>query len=62
VFGREAAPIVAEVKARKNGTGFTQLEKWMAEYDALFLRRNRADPMVLLPWSTWAQLLEKVRR
>jgi hypothetical protein len=61
-FGREAAPFVAEVKARKNGSGFTQLEKWLGEYQVLFLRRDRADPLVLLPWSTWEALLEKVRR
>ena len=28
-FGREAAPIVAESKARKDGAGFVQLEKWL---------------------------------
>jgi Holliday junction resolvase len=61
-FGREEAPLVAESKARKNGAGFVQLEKWIGEYDALFLRRNNADPLVLLPWRTWAALLAKVRR
>jgi Holliday junction resolvase len=61
-FGRDATPIVGEVKARKNGKGFTQLENWLDTYDALFLRRNHADPMVVLPWRTWAALLEKVRR
>ena len=61
-FGREAAPFVAEVKARKNGSDFTQLEKWLGEYQVLFLRRDRADPLVVLPWSTWVTLLEKVRR
>ena len=43
VRGRDAAPLVAEVKARGNGAGFTQLEKWLGDYDALFLRRDRAD-------------------
>ena len=62
-FGRDASPLVAEVKSRKNGSGFTQLEKWLDSYDVLFLlRRNRADPLVLLPWNTWATLLEKARR
>lgn len=61
-FGREEAPLVAEVKARKNGAGFVQLETWLGEYDALFLRRNNAHPMVLLPWRTWAALLARVRR
>ena len=53
---------MAEVKARGNGSGFTLLEKWLGEYQVLFLRRDRADPLVLLPWSTWEALLEKVRR
>ena len=49
-FGRDAAPFVAEVKARGNGSGFTQLEKWLGDYQVLFLRRDRADPLVVLPW------------
>jgi Holliday junction resolvase len=61
-FGREEAPLVAESKARKSGNGFVQLERGLGDYDALFLRRNNADPMVLLPWRVWAALLEKVRR
>jgi hypothetical protein len=61
-FGRDAAPLVAEVKSRKNGSGFTLLEKWLGEHQVLFLRRNRADPLVVLPWSTWVTLLEKGRR
>jgi Holliday junction resolvase len=60
-FGREAAPIVAEVKGRKNGAGFVTLERWIADYDALFLRRNNADPLVVIPWRIWVRLLEKVR-
>ena len=61
-FGRDAAPLVAEVKARKNGTGFALLEKWLGDYNVLFLRRDRADPLVVLPWSTWEALLEKASR
>ena len=61
-FGRDAAPFVAEVKARGNGSGFAHLEKWLGDYQVLFLRRDRADPLVLLPWDTWVSLLEKLRR
>jgi Holliday junction resolvase len=60
-FGGAAAPLVAEVKARKHGAGFATLEKWLADYDALFLRRDHADPMVVLPWAVWARLLNSVR-
>lgn len=58
-FGPEAAPLVAEVKARGSGTGFVQLERWLDDADLLVLRRDRADPMVLLPWSTWVRLLRR---
>jgi Holliday junction resolvase len=61
-LGRDEAPLVAESKARANGAGFAQLEKWLGEYDALFLRRNNADPLVLVPWRIWARLLERARR
>lgn len=56
-FGRDQAPLVAEVKGRKGGKGFTTLEKWLGEYDLLFLRRNNADPLVVLPWRVWESLL-----
>ena len=59
LWGHDQAPSVAEVKSRKNGAGFTTLEKWLGEYDALFLRRNHADPMIVLPWRVWARLLER---
>ena len=62
LFGRDDAPLVAEVKARKNGAGFTTLEQWLGEFDALFLRRNNADPLVVLPWRIWARVVERSRR
>jgi Holliday junction resolvase len=61
-LGRHEAPFVSEVKARKNGKGFVQLESWLGEYDVLFLRRNNSDPLIAMPWSTWVALLEKIRR
>ena len=62
VFGPDSAPAVAEVKGRKDGAGFVTLEKWLGEFDALFLRRNNADPLIVLPWRVWARLLERVPR
>jgi len=61
-FGPETAPFVTEVKARANGEGFVQLERWLGANDALFLMRDRADPLVVLPWETWASLLEVTKR
>lgn len=46
-----------ESKARSNGEGFTTLERWLGKNHVLLLKRNRVDPMVVLPWSTWARLL-----
>jgi hypothetical protein len=57
IFGRDAAPAVTEVKSRGNGKGFTMLERWLGSYDALFLRRDRQEPMVVLPWRVWSLLV-----
>ena len=56
-LGSDAARLIGEVKSRASGEGFTTLERWLGENDALFLRRNRAEPLVVLPWRSWARLL-----
>ena len=56
-FGDDAKPLVAEAKQRRDGRGFAQLERWLGEYDALFLHRHHAEPMVVIPWSIWLRLL-----
>ena len=58
-FGQDAAPLVTEVKARASGEGFATLERWLADNDALFLRRDRAEPLVVLPWRTWLRFLHR---
>jgi hypothetical protein len=57
--GKDEAPLVAECKARKNGAGFTRLETWLGEFDVLFLKRNHAEPLVVLPWRIWRSLLQR---
>jgi hypothetical protein len=59
VFGKDETPLVGECKARKGGAGFTTLERWLGEFDLLVLRRNHADPMIVLPWRIWARLIAK---
>jgi Holliday junction resolvase len=56
-FGADAAPLVGEVKARGNGEGFALLERWLGDADMLFLRRDRAEPFVVVSWRVWARLL-----
>jgi hypothetical protein len=58
-FGREAAPATAEVKSRSEGRGFALLERWLGEYDVLFLKRDRQDPLVVVPWSVWVRLINR---
>jgi hypothetical protein len=50
--------LVCEVKARKSGEGFAMLERWLGDADALFLRRDRAEPLVALPRRVWALLVK----
>ena len=47
-----------EIKARANGAGWKTLVKWMKTCDALFLKEDRKDPLVVLPWKTYAMLVQ----
>lgn len=47
----------AESKGRRNGKGFVQLERWLGDLDVLFLKRDRAKPMVAMTWKTFERLL-----
>lgn len=58
----QEAPLHAEVKARADGQGFKTLERWMAGADLLILCRDRADPLVLLPWQLWEKILKLTSR
>jgi len=55
----EAPAFVCEAKARGNGEGFVTLERWLAANDALFLIRDRAQPLVVLPWDRWVELVKR---
>jgi len=50
-----------EAKARRSGSGFATLEKWLSDDHALFLKRNRQDPLILLPWHVWSKLLQIIK-
>ena len=61
-LGRDDAPLVSEVKGRKSGAGFTTLERWLDDYDALFLRRDGQEPLVVVPWRIWVRLLHGTQK
>lgn len=61
-YGRAIAPLRSEVKSRRNGQGFKQLEAWLGSNDLLFLHRNRNTPLVVLNWPTWSALLVDLQR
>lgn len=46
-----------EVKARAQGSGFVTLTKWLGTADALVLRQDHAEPLVVLPWATYSRLI-----
>ena len=46
-----------EVKARASGAGWKVLEGWLIDNDMLFLRRDRQQPLVLLPWGAYTELM-----
>jgi hypothetical protein len=48
-----------EVKARKNGEGFKTIEAWMKDCQALFLKRDRQPPLVVLTADTYIDLVSK---
>jgi Holliday junction resolvase len=48
----------AEVKSRAGGAGFVTLTRWLGDNAALFLRRDRAEPIVVLPWATYARVIK----
>ena len=45
-----------EVKAR--GGGFSTIEKWLGNNQALFLKRDRQEPMVVLEWEMFIELIK----
>jgi hypothetical protein len=45
VYGRDEAPIISEVKARKGGAGFKQLETWLDENRRLVPAQKQCRPV-----------------
>ena len=50
-----------EVKARKNGEGFTQLDKWKGSADLLVLKKDRTSPMICMDWEQFKLYLHAAK-
>lgn len=48
---------INEVTSRPGGKGFVRLERWIEDCDVVYLRRDPAPNLVLLPWHIWRQLI-----
>jgi Holliday junction resolvase len=62
LYVRGAAPLKAEVKARGEGSGFKTLERWLGANDALFLVRDRAEPLVVVRLHAWLEVASRSAR
>ena len=47
-----------EVKSRATGEGFRTIERWLGKNDVLFLRRDRTQPIVVMDWSFYIDLMK----
>lgn len=52
--------ILGEVKSRQGGGGFKLIEAWLGSNDLLFLKRDREDPLVVMPWEVFERFIERV--
>ena len=48
-----------EVKARKDGTGFKLLYRWLGDNDILVCKQDRTDPLVVMTIQTLGKLLNE---
>ena len=62
LYVRGAEPLKAEVKARGEGSGFKTLERWLGPNDALFLVRDRAEPLVVVRLHVWLEIVSRSAR
>ncbi len=53
-----ACPLVCEVKGRKSAKGYWQKIKDAIDgKHVLFLKEDREEPLVVLPWAVWARII-----
>ena len=50
---------VGEVKCRRDGAEWKTIKGWLDEYQALFLVQDREEPLVVLPWAVFEDLMRR---
>ena len=60
VFGKDEAPLIGEVKARKNGAGFKVIGDWLGDNDFLALKQDRQEWVMVIPWRVWVLILRRL--
>ena len=50
--------LTAEVKARKNDTGFRQVKQWIGELPILFIVEDRHEPLVVCTWQLYKEFIK----
>ena len=55
--GKDKPPTTIEIKGRKNGEGFSVLERWKGDNDLLILKRNHRQPAVFMDMDQLEKLL-----
>jgi len=48
----------AEVKARANAEGWVSIKSWLNSNDFLFLKEDHEDPLVVIPWRVFEDMLD----
>ena len=56
IRGRDEAPMVSEVKAKQGAIPKTLIAQ-MGDNDLLFIKPDREEPYVFMPWRTYAELV-----
>jgi len=53
-----ACPLVCEVKGRASAKGnWHKIAEWADGKHVLFLKADRKEPLVVLPWAVWAKIV-----
>ncbi|MDJ0513114.1 MAG: hypothetical protein QNJ62_06690 [Methyloceanibacter sp.] len=57
-WGKDAGALVAEVKAKQGDLPKTVIRQ-LGDNDLLFIKPDRKEPYVFMPWATYERLVQK---